>query len=338
MSHRIPNFGWALLCATLAAVVSGHGEARPPEPAPSCGQRGRVIFEANSTLSDSSGHPIARFSGGESALTLLAPPSEGRDVAKIETGTGRGSFRLQGFVKASELRIYTAQAVPIVNGHVWFAPGTRVIAAGSTAAKVRVEKSVTTSFNQLFSTAADCSALTFAPPPPPAFAVPGSSRVFLMKGATLELYGSVPPTGAALLTLQRAPQLESVRFYSNEQRGGFVHVQYRGDVNIDAWAKAEELTPLPRGETIDTPPASYTLSSPPQLQLPEPPRVVKTSRELPLRNVAKESEPAIGVIEVDTEVFVMDTVASWSKVLPKSLHVLPFGEQSFWVKTADLGL
>jgi hypothetical protein len=35
---------------------------------------------------------------------------------------------------------------------------------------------------------------------------------------------------------------------------------------------------------------------------------------------------------------VMDTVAGWAKVLPKSLHVLPAGEQSFWVKSADLGL
>ena len=34
----------------------------------------------------------------------------------------------------------------------------------------------------------------------------------------------------------------------------------------------------------------------------------------------------------------MDTIAGWAKVLPKSLHVLPAGELSFWVKSADLGL
>jgi hypothetical protein len=338
MRHRIPNFGRALLCAALAMVVSGHTQARPPGPAPSCGQRGRVIFDASSTLADATGRTIARFSGGESAVTLLAPPVDGSELVKIETGTGRGSFRLQGFVKASDLRIYAAQTVPIISGHVWFGAGTRVIAAGSSAAKVRVEKQLTTPFNQRFSTTADCSALTFTQATPTGSAVPGASRVFLMKGPQLELFAALPPTGSALLTLSRSPQLESVRFYSNEQRGGFVHVQYRGEVNIDAWARAEELTPLPRGETVDVPPSSYTLSSPPQLQLPQPPRSVKTSHELPLRNVARDSEPTIGVIEADTEVFVMDTVAGWAKVLPKSLHVLPFGEQSFWVKAADLGL
>ena len=64
---------------------------------------------------------------------------------------------------------------------------------------------------------------------------------------------------------------------------------------------------------------------------------MKTTRELPLRLSAKEADAAIGVIEPDTEVYVMDTVGSWAKVLPKSLHVLPIGEQSFWVKSADLG-
>jgi len=42
------------------------------------------------------------------------------------------------------------------------------------------------------------------------------------------------------------------------------------------------------------------------------------------------------VVEADTEVYVMDTIAGWTKVLPKSLHVLPAGDLSFWVKSSDL--
>ena len=129
-----------------------------------------------------------------------------------------------------------------------------------------------------------------------------------------------------------------MRFFSTEQRGGYVHVQYQGDVNVNAWAKASDLTPLPRGETSDLPPGSYNMSSPPQLQLPQTPRTVKTTRELPLRLAAKDAEPPVGVIETDTEVYVMDTVAGWASVLPKSLHVLPVGTDSFWVKSPDLGL
>ena len=129
-----------------------------------------------------------------------------------------------------------------------------------------------------------------------------------------------------------------MRFFSTEQRGGFVHVQYQGEVNIDGWAKASDLTPLPRGETSDLPPGTFSMSTPPELQLPQPPRTVKTTRDVALRLAAKDAEAPIGVIEAETEVYVMDTMAGWAKVLPKSLHVLPVGEQSFWVKSADLGL
>src|SRR5687768_11487034 len=115
-------------------------QAKPPEPVAQCGQRGKVAFDKDTTLSDVSGRKIARFSGGESAVTLLAPPSAGSDQARIETGTGRGSFRLHGFVKASELRIYTNYTVPVVAGHVWIGAGTRVTPAGVSGGKVRIEK------------------------------------------------------------------------------------------------------------------------------------------------------------------------------------------------------
>lgn len=313
-------------------------QAKPPEPMPSCGQRGRVIFDKDTTLADGNGRKLARFSGGESAVTLLAPPVGGSDLARIETGTGHGSFRLSGFVKSSELRIFTSYAVPIVSGHVWFGVGARVVVAGASGGQVRIEKQLTAPFNQRFSALADCSALTFTPPAPTSVAMPGAARVFLMKVPELDLYDEVPPTRAPIMTLKRAQNVDSVRFFSTEQRGGFVHVQYQDDLNIDAWAKASELTPLARGETSDVPPSGYSMTTPPQLQLPQSPRVVKTTRELPLRLAAKDAEAPVGVIEADTEVYVMDTVAGWASVLPKSLHVLPAGELSFWVKSADLGL
>ena len=324
--------------ATLFVSVPALTQDKPAQATASCGQRGRVIFDKDTTLADASGRKIARFSGGESAVTLLAPPAGSSDLAHIETGTGRGSFRLSGFIKSSELRLFANYSIPVVSGHVWLGVGSRVTAAGSSGGKVRVEKQMATPFNQRFSALADCSALTFTPPTPPGFTMPGAARVFLMKVALLDLYDDVPPTGSPITTLQRAPMVDSVRFFSTEQRGGFVHVQYQGEVNIDAWAKASDLTPLARGETSDLPPSSYSMSSPPQLQLPQPPRMVKTTRELPLRLAARDAEAPVGVIEADTEVYVMDTVAGWANVLPKSLHVLPAGELSFWVKGADLGL
>jgi hypothetical protein len=324
------RLAWPILASSLALaalVASGASPsaAKPPDAAPSCGQRGRVVFDKDSVLSDANGRKLARFSGGESAVTLLAPPAGKSDQAHIQTGTGRGSFRIDGYVKAAELRTHVAHDVPIVSGHLWLGPGTRVTLAGTSGGKVRLDKQVSTPFNQRFSALADCSALTFAPPTPPGFVVAGNARVFLMKVAQLDLFDEVPPTGAPFTTLQRSQLVDSVRFHSTEQRGGFIRIQYQGEINVDAWARASDLTALPRGETADVAPSSYTLSSPPQLALSQLPRTVKVSREIALR-------------VAETEVYVMDTVASWAKVLPKSLHVLPIDELSFWVKSSDLGL
>lgn len=332
-----PALASALALTVLVTVAPGVTRAKPSEAAPSCGQRGRVIFDKDSVLTDVTGRKLARFSGGESAVTLIAPPAGSSDLAHIETGTGRGSFRINGYLKASELRTYASYTLPITSGHLWFAAGARVTAAGVSGGKVRIDKQMTTPFAQRFSTVADCSALTFAPPAPPVPMLAGDARVFLMKDAELELFDEMPPTGAPFVTLKRAPSLDNVRFTSNEQRGGYIHIQYQGEVNVDAWAKASDLTALPRGETSDVPPSSYTLSSPPQLALSQTPRIVKTTREIALRLAAREGDAPIGVIEADTEVYVMDVMASWAKVLPKSLHVLPVDELSFWVKAADLG-
>lgn len=338
MRFRSQVLASALLLLAVGAGAPSTGEAKPPDPAPTCGQKGRVPFSKDAVLADAGGRRIARFSGGESAVTLLAPPVSGSDLARIETGTGRGSFRLQGFVKAEELRLYTTYNVPIVSSHVWFSVGTRVVAAGTTGGKVRIERQLSTPFNQRFSAVADCSWLTFNPPPAPGSSMPGNARVFLMKVDLLDLYASVPPTGAPITTLQRAPQVDNVRFFSTEQRGGFVHVQYQGEINVDAWARASDLVALPRGETSDLPPSSYTMTTPPQLQLQTTPRVVTATREVPVRVAARDGEAPIGVVEPDTEVYVMDTVAGWANVLPKSLHVLPADNLSFWVKASDLGL
>ena len=258
-------------------------------------------------MGDASGRKLARFSGGESAVTLLAPPVDGSDLARIETGTGRGSFRLTGFVKASELRIFTNHSVPVVSGHVWLGAGARVTLAGNSGGKVRIEKQLSTPFNQRFTALTECSALTFTPPSPPGFSVPGSARVFLMKVSLLDLYGNVPPTGS--------PLHDAAARSHGRQRALLQHraawrlrprpVPGRGEHR--RLGQSERSNALPRGETSDVPPSSYTMSTPPQLQLPQAAPPVKTTRELPLRVAAQDAEAPVGVIEAETEVYVMDT-------------------------------
>jgi hypothetical protein len=66
--------------------------------------------------------------------------------------------------------------------------------------------------------------------------------------------------------------------------------------------------------------------------------VVKTTREIVLRADARDSARIIGRIETDTETYVLDVVVGWASVLPKSLHVMPVGEQQFWASAKELGI
>ena len=83
MRRGFPILATTLVSGALWAGAPTLSQAKPPEPAPTCGQRGRVIFDKDATLADASGRKLARFSGGESAVTLLAPPADGSDLARI---------------------------------------------------------------------------------------------------------------------------------------------------------------------------------------------------------------------------------------------------------------
>jgi len=85
------------------------------------------------------------------------------------------------------------------------------------------------------------------------------------------------------------------------------------------------------------------LDSAPELQLLKPPRVVKATREVPLKLAAKDDErgcrhPAQGRYRATDGGLRDGCDGGWAAVLPKSLHILPAAELQFWVKAAELGI
>jgi hypothetical protein len=132
--------------------------------------------------------------------------------------------------------------------------------------------------------------------------------------------------------------VESVLFFSSERRGDFVSLSYHGEVLIEAWARARDLSALDPGETSDQLAQRGSTRSAPRLAVQGEPRVVKPARDVPLRAAAKESEATIGVVEPGAETFVLDVVAGWASVMPKAMNVLPGPDGQFWVKASDLGI
>jgi hypothetical protein len=282
------------------------------------------------------GQALARFSGGDSPLTVVEFPASSSGRAKVETGTGSGAFRITGWVDVSKIPVYTARQVAVRTGHVWIGKHQKVSVQGLAGPNLKVKKSVHEPISQGFSANAACSAFTLEERTPPGWSPAGSARGYVQKRDQIELYDGA--SGALVTIIQRASSGNGVLYWSTERSGGWIHIEYHGEVVIDAWAKASDLQALPPGETMDQMKPSTTRRSPPRLALAEQPTVVKTTKDIALQNAAGDSGKVIGKIEAGTETYVMDTVAGWASVLPKSLHVQPVSDGQFWVKASDLGL
>ena len=353
--------GYALLVAV--AVAAGRHGATPafadengPEGgaaapagnvaqvAPTCalkgtfpGPRGTAIFDARS-----GGHAVATFSGAVQALTLddfPADPTAGR--ARVRTSLGASSLRIDGWVAAADVAVFTRRDVPVQSGHVAIADAQRVrlvSASGHAGGDPRtlglgIEVTVAGTGGQTVRALAPCDALALQPGAATVMAVPGNGRGYLSKLRAVELFDQ--PAGSAVFSLQ-VMEGASHLFWSTETRGGFVHVTARGNLAIDAWARLGSLEPLKKGEMMDQFLAPTTAVAGAQLALDRPPRLLTAAREIPLRAHRDEKETPIGAIEAGAEVYVMETLSGWTNVLPRNLALRPADDGGFWVPSAEL--
>ncbi|HMR75116.1 MAG TPA: hypothetical protein PKD61_08390 [Polyangiaceae bacterium] len=330
-------FTLPLALASFLIAAPGAAETTAASK-PACSVSGEAEMPVNLPIYDKAdgGTPIARFSGGDTALRATDFfASAGKRVA-VETGTGTGSFRISGFTDASKVPVFSAHRLSVVPGHLYIAPHQRLEVTSGANNRLKVKKRITTPIHQTFNTWVDCSSLTLARKSSTSHTVSGHARGYVLKKDNVELYDTWQKDRTLVTVLNKAAGSTGVLLWSEEQRGGWVHVEYHGEVIINAWARSRELRALPRGETMDVKRGAVTKRSPPQLKLADTPKVVKTTKEIPIRSAAKDDAPIIGKIEADTETYVLDIMAGWASVLPKSLNVAPHGDGQFWVKASDV--
>jgi hypothetical protein len=328
-----------LLAGLLATAALANLPETAGAQAAACTIQGEAQMPKDLEIYDASqaGRAIARFSGGASALTVTELPAGSSGRARVETGIGVGSFRISGFIDVTKIPVFTARRVTIKTGHLWIGKHRKVSVLGSSGTNLRVKKSLSSPISQSFTTTAACSAFTLEERTPPGWQVPGHARGYVVKKDQVELYEEAS-TSNLVTVLQRAAGSEGVLLWSSARKGGWVHVQYHGEIVIDAWARASDLEALPPGETMDEVKRPVTRRSPPRLVLAEQPQLVRTTRDVALRDAASDGATVIGRIEPGTETYVLDTVAGWASVLPKSLHVAPISDGTFWAKASELGL
>lgn len=346
-AHRLFACGLALAGLSGTTPAPAEPEVKAPRAetrraAVGCRVQGVTRPRANAAIEDVRGRLLARFSGAPTRLVVEAFPAGRGGRVRIATGTGRGSFRVNGFTRVRDLPLYSTEPIAVSSGHVWIAPGRSLAFIASGRGALRVEKRVGAPFDQSFRAWAPCASLALAPPEPPAapraVAAPVTELTsYAARRPRLELLGEPRRSSARVATLTPAPDAPPPLFIGREQRGEWVRVEHRGEVIIDAWARAADLEPLARVAAF-APLGGGVAPAAAPLAVQGEPRVVRTLREVPFRAAALETEPAIGVIEPDAEVYVLDLVSGWASVMPKALEVVPRPDGQFWARAEELGM
>jgi len=289
-----------------------------------------VIYDAQQ-----GGSAIARFTGAPSSLRVGGFPA-GQGRARVVTATGSGGFKITGFVEESQLPVFTQRRIPVVAGHLWIGSQREVRVVSGATNRLGVEKSLVRPLKQDFTGWGSCDAFGLTGGVPPAWDVPDNARGWKVKRDSLALFGGWEGNPPRLATLSNA---HGMLLWGTARQGGFVQLHYHGEIVVEAWAKIGDLLPLPAGELEDSLAQPVRRHNPPRLRPATVARVVTTTKPIDIRDEAKSSGRVIGVIEPNTETYVLHEMAGWASVLPKSLHVAPPSQDvQFWVPTDKLGL
>jgi hypothetical protein len=331
--------------ARLAVVVgvslwsSSQGGTAQADTSTTCKVSGTAVMPANVTIYDKAenGTAIARFTGAESKIVASDFFSGSGQRVKVKTGTGIGSVRVEGWIDASKLPLYAGKDIAVSANHIWIAKHQNVKAVSTSGGKLKIKKTPRSPFAQSFTASTACSNLTLRGGTPPGWTPPGHSRAYVAK-RDVELYDGTGADKSSVASLTPDSSSNGILFFSRESRDGYVRIEHRSEMLIDAWAKKSALEALPEGETMDQAAGSTLVRGSPTLKLGSTATVVKTTKEVVLRASAGDSGDVIGAVESDTEVYVLDIVAGWASVLPKSLNVAPpASDGQFWARAKDIG-
>lgn len=306
---------------------------------PECKVRGSAVVEKGVTIFSTreAGTAIAAFATQEVTLELSEFSAQSTKRAKIRTGKGKGSLRIEGWVDPTKIGLSAKQEIPVVEGHVSIGKGEIVKLQGASLNKLHVESTIVAT-EQKLSAKTPCDRIAVGRVAPVAEEdIPASARRYVLKNTSLDLLKE--PGGSVVFTLQVLAPKTGILLFSKESKGAYTHVLHTGPYVIDAWAKASELERFPQGEMLDTLVRTDLVSiSPAKLKVEGNTKEVKTTKEIPVRLSANESIAPIGFFEEDAELIVVDTIGSWSRVFPKGLEIIPPDGKDFWVQASDIGL
>ncbi len=316
--------------------------SQKPGSGPGCKLAGLTEAPKNLVVFDraSGGRPIARLTGGGVRMIVSDLPAQ-PGTALSAVSVDPDGFRIDGYADTSKLQTFAQKRLEVVPGHVWVTSAQPLTQLASRAGEIQVQAQVMTSIQQTFTTWAPCSALALEPPAPSTEPSdldehPSDSRLYITRPESLDLFPEPGKTnGAPVVTITRSGWSDGIVLRGDRQKNGLVHVVYDAELFIDAWAKKTDLKSVPKGELVDqlAPPRKVKTS---QIKLSSTPVVLKAKTKLDLRLAAQKDAMPVGSVQPGTELYLVDRVAEWGRVLPKSLVLTAPEGEPYWVLAADL--
>jgi len=342
----------AALSFVIGAAAIGATVAHAAEPTPmvttvtaaTCRLAGTAPIPKGTQLFDAAtgGNVLATFSGTLVPMVVSEipfDPSSGRVRITTSIGTpgiASPAFRLDGYIAASSIAIYTSRDVPVVGSNLAIANQQSVKLIAATAAGLRVERSIQGTHNQVLTVTAPCESFALSPAVSANSGLPpddyGKARGYRMRVTDIALLDA--PKGRPVITLQMMEGATQL-FWGSDKRAGYLHVRSRSDLVIDGWVRMRGLEAMRPGELMDP----YVI--PPlvgaQIGLNEAPPLKRATKDIAIQGPYPGTEaPAIGVVEAGTEFYVVANLRGWSSVLPKSLAMRPPDGGGFWIETSSI--
>jgi len=328
---RSPGAG-AVLRAALAGVAlvafAGNARAEPAAKGAACRLEGRSKPPSGLEVfaRPTGGSARARLTGAALHVALRAVAG-----ARSEIAAGDG-FVIRGFVDLHRFEAHTVRPVTVVDKHVFITRGQTVSPLAARGGHVRVELVVPVS-KQRVETWARCADLTLGPTTSPGWDPPGEARGYVADAPKTWLYAS--PNGTPVFTLERGAAPTGLLFFGIEQRGEWVRIRRESTFSIDAWARLGDLRALPEGERIDQWVPPKTAKGVARVARGEL-GLGKTRRAVVVRAEPNENGLNVGAVAAGVDVYVVDVVLGWSRLLPKSLAFTEGDGGGFWVEPGAL--
>ena len=329
----------ALALAGLAGAEEEKNGAAAAAEAParslSCVIGGTTAVRADTEIFDqqTAGAAVAKLTGGALPLTLSHFPKSMQGRLRLATSRGKSAVRIEGWVEADRMRFIAERDLPLVGGHVWLTGGMQVELVGASPAGFTLRHTIVGSDGQALEGPIPCDAVSLELVPVTAAEPPKNARNYQMKGDTLDLYDRAG--GQVVFTLRMAEGARKV-FWSTEARGGFLHVMSRGDITIDAWARASDLSYLRHAELFDLTALAPKPLPEPRLALSDPPDILTATADMPIHPLPQNAKTPVGAVEAGARFYPLEQSGDWTNVMPEGLAVLPADGRGFWVRTAGL--